>query len=290
MHSAIESMLKNYQAKTPDEHKNALKEIIQQIALLGLFRNRFFEKAAFYGGTALRVFYGLPRFSEDLDFSLLKKDHQFDISPYCAVIQEEMAAYGFDVEVKKKEKTADTAIESAFIKGNTKIHLLKIAAIRPPVAGIDENESLKIKLEVDTDPPPGAEYEMKYLLMPIPFSVRVFTQSSLFAGKLHALLCRNWKGDRVKGRDLFDYIWYLSRDVSINLEHLQQRMVQTGHWKSQDQITQEDLTALLENKFQALHYEQAKKDVLPFVGNPDELQLWSADFFNAITRDKLRVQ
>src|SRR3989339_329059 len=133
MHSAVGAMLARYNATTFVEQKNALKEIVQEIALLGLFRGGFFEKAAFYGGTALRIFYGLPRFSEDLDFSLLKKDTGFDIEHYCKVVKDEMMAYGFDVEVTKKKKTGESAVESAFIKGGTMFHLLKIKSIRPPV-------------------------------------------------------------------------------------------------------------------------------------------------------------
>ena len=136
MHSAIENMLKKYSGTTVDDYKNALKEIIQEIALLGLFRANFFDVAAFYGGTALRIFYGLDRFSEDIDFSLLKKSKYFDITLYCEFIRDEMAAFGFEAEVTRKEKAGDSNIESAFIKTGTLINLLKIASIIPPVAGI----------------------------------------------------------------------------------------------------------------------------------------------------------
>jgi len=135
MHSAIEDMLKKYACTTEDDYKNALKEIIQETALLGLFRGKFFEVAAFYGGTSLRIFYGLDRFSDDLDFSLLNPETGFDISPYCDYIHNELAAFGFEMEVSKKQKPADSNIESAFIKGGTLIHLMKIAAAKPPVSG-----------------------------------------------------------------------------------------------------------------------------------------------------------
>ncbi|OGS17506.1 MAG: hypothetical protein A2219_05680 [Elusimicrobia bacterium RIFOXYA2_FULL_50_26] len=289
MHSAVGAMLARYNATTFVEQKNALKEIVQEIALLGLFRGGFFEKAAFYGGTALRIFYGLPRFSEDLDFSLLKKDTGFDIEHYCKVVKDEMMAYGFDVEVTKKKKTGESAVESAFIKGGTMFHLLKIKSIRPPVSGVYENELFKVKLEVDTDPPDGANFEIKYLLEPIPFSVRVFTPMSLFAGKLHAVLCRSWKSGRVKGRDLYDYIWYLSQKIPVNAVHLAHRMVQTGHLKSADIFSNKFLFSRLEEKFKSINYEQAKRDILPFIKNPDELSLWSAKFFISITRDKLEI-
>jgi predicted nucleotidyltransferase component of viral defense system len=290
MHSAVETMLAKYDCKTVDEYKNALKEIIQEIALLGLFRGNFFDSAAFYGGTALRIFHGFGRFSEDLDFSLVKKRPNFDITTCCELVKNELAAYGFQVQVSKKHKTADSTVESAFIKGGTVIHLLKIGAVRPPVSGVHDNEMLKIKLEVDTDPPGGAEYEIKYLLLPIPFHVRVFADGSLFAGKLHALLCRNWQSGRVKGRDLYDYVWYLSRANPVNLRHLEKRMKQSGHLAQKTKLTIDLLLDLLDAKFKAINFEQAKRDVLPFIKDADALKQWSAYFFHSITWDKLQAE
>lgn len=210
MHNAVLDMIEDYNCSSTEDYKNALKEVIQEIALLGLFRGNFFDKAAFYGGTALRIFYGLQRFSEDLDFSLISPDESYDISHQLNFIAIELESYGFSVDVTKKEKTNKTAIESAFIKGNTLTHLVQIHAHNLPESIIHREELFKIKLEVDTDPPKGAVYEVKYHLKPIPFSVRLFSLESLFAGKVHAILCRKWK-TRVKGRDFFDYVWYLSR-------------------------------------------------------------------------------
>lgn len=280
-------MLKKYSCKTVEDHKNALKEIIQEIALLGLFRANFFDVAAFYGGTALRIFHGLDRFSEDIDFSLLKKTDNFDLTPYCDFIKDEMAAFGFEAEVTKKVKAVESNIESAFIKTGTLINLLKIEAISPPVSGIEKNELLKIKLEIDINPPPGADYEVKYLLTPIPFYTRLFSAPSLFAGKLHAILCRDWKSGRVKGRDLYDYVWYLSRSTPLNIYHLGERMKQTGHMKLDERLTPQALGELLRDKFSSIDFAQAKLDILPFIKDPRTLDLWSADFFISITQDKL---
>lgn len=287
VHSAVESMLRGYQLRTQQDHTNALKEIIQQIALLGLFRAGFFNDAAFYGGSALRIFHGLPRFSEDLDFSLIKKDKGFSLAPYCESVETELRAYGFETEVSRKEKSAETAIESAFIKAGTLIHLLKIGAMRPAVAGVHAGELLKIKLEIDTDPPPGAHIEVKYLLQPIPFSVRLYTLPSLFAGKVHALLCRNWKTGRVKGRDLYDFVWYLSRKIPLDAAHLEQRMRQSGHGTFRAPLTREGVLALLTQRFSAIRYDQARQDILPFIRDPQEVGLWSADFFNNISQGLL---
>jgi len=287
MHSAVADMLDKYNCKTIDDYRNALKEIIQEIALLGLFRGNFFDSAAFYGGTALRIFYGLDRFSEDIDFSLINKSEGFNIKPICEFIKNELDAYGFDAEVTQKKKTADSNIESVFIKGGTLIHLLKVGAIKPPINGITDNELLKIKIEVDTTPPDGAAYEVKYLLNPIPFHVRLFSPSSLFAGKIHALLFRNWRSGRIKGRDLYDYVWYFSKSIPVNIHHLEGRMKQTNHLKDGASLNIEKLKNLLLKRFSSINYEQAKQDVLPFIKNPDVLRVWSADFFSSITKDKL---
>jgi len=279
---AIEQMLKKYDCRTPDDYRNALKEILQEIALLGLSRTNFFDQAAFYGGTALRIFYGLDRFSEDLDFSLLKRNERFDIEPYCDAIKNELAAYGFEMEVTKKEKKIETGIESAFIKGETLIQLLNINAVTPPVSGVHRDEVLKIKLEVDTTPPTGAEYEIQYNLSPVPYSVRLFNGPSLFAGKMHAVLCRAWNDGRIKGRDLYDLVWYVKREIPVSLKHLGYRMKQTGHLEEDNRLSSNQLQMMLKEKFSRIDYKQAKNDVYPFIRDPEVTDLWSEAFFNSV--------
>lgn len=281
-------MLEKYNCKNPNEYKNALKEIIQEIALLGLSKSGFFNKAAFYGGSASRIFYGLDRFSEDIDFSLLEPDNTFSIVPYCKVIEEELGAYDLEMRVSGKEKTAFTKIESAFIKGGTLIHLLKISSIRPPVSGVNPDEVLKIKFEIDINPPAKAQTEIKYNLNPIPYTARLYTMPSLFAGKIHSILCRKWK-IRVKGRDLYDYIWFLSKDIPVNTEHLAERLKQTGHLNSAGVLNRNDLITLLNSKFDKINYKQATNDVKRFIKNPEKIKLWSKDFFRQITTSKLKI-
>lgn len=213
--SPVKKLLDEYGCKTNEERNAALREIVQELALVALSRTDFFSRAAFYGGTALRVFYGLDRFSEDLDFSLEKPDASFCLDEYLPAIRDELASWGFEMTVEIKDKMREGAIQSAFIKGGTVIHLVKIAAVEPPVRGIPPNSLLRIKVEIDTDPPPAARYETKYRLSPISHAVRLYDKASLFAGKAHALLCRSWK-DRVKGRDFYDYLWYLSAAVPLN--------------------------------------------------------------------------
>lgn len=282
MASVIESMLEKYDCKSTADYRNALKEIAQEIALCGLSRGGFFNKAAFYGGTALRIFYGLDRFSEDMDFSLSEEDKVFDLSQYFSILEEELYSVGLEMTVESKAKKQETPVQSAFLKGNTLKHLLKIIPAKNTPLQIPSNEILKIKFEVDTNPPKLANYETKYRLLPSPFAVKLYDKPSLFAGKLHALLCRGWK-NRVKGRDFYDFIWYVSNKTSVNLPHLQKRMEQTGHWNTDKILTIAKLKNLLKERFHSVNFEDAKRDVQPFIANRSILNLWSADFFCAIT-------
>ncbi len=288
MHSAIQSMLAKYRARTHDEYKNALKEVVQEIALLGLHRSGFFDEAAFYGGTALRIFHGLNRFSEDLDFSLLAPDSNFTLTRHIPALADELGAYGLVMRVEEKEKKTRSNIRSAFIKGGTEQHLLMISPGRPPVEGLSPGDQIKLKIEVDIDPPTGGRTEVRYRLLPIPFSVCIFQPPSLFAGKVHALLCRAWQ-NRQKGRDYYDYLWYLSHAVPLDLPHLQSRMIQSGHLGMHDILTETDLRERLEERFAQVDIGQIRGDALPFVADPRSLELWSADFFISVTRDRLRV-
>jgi len=285
MNSIIQTMLRKYKIKSQEDEINALREIFQSISLLGLWRGKFFEHTAFYGGTALRILYGLDRFSEDMDFSLLKQDKNFSLEQYCSFIEKELNSFGFSATVNIKKKTTNTQIESAFLKADTLQQLLVIKS-----KNITENSlpDLKIKLEVDTNPPTNFDTEIKSVLMPIPFNVKVFMQDCLFAGKVHAILCRNWKNKRIKGRDLYDFVWYIARDVSVNLKHLQKRLEQTGHWNSNDILTKEKIVKMLKEKIDNIDLELAKKDVLRFVDNKDSVLIWSKEFFFDIIK-KIRI-
>jgi len=254
---------------------------MQEVALLGLWRSKFFEHAAFYGGTALRILYRLERFSEDLDFSLLKPQPKFDLSPYLFAVQTELKGMGFNVIVEGRKKKVETATESAFVKAGTKETFLKIDAPKEISKHLQHNSVIQIKLEVDTDPPPGFQTEARTLLEPIPFAVNSFARPDLFAGKLHAILQRKWK-TRVKGRDYFDFIWYISQGVPVRLDHLEQRLRQTEGWKRKEPLTLEALSELLKQKFSEVNIESAKGDVLGFIKDKDAVNLWSAEFFASL--------
>ena len=286
MNTQIDEMLRlRADAQDPDK-RNLVKEILQEIVLCGLSRAGFFKKAAFYGGTALRIFYGLDRFSEDLDFSLMEKDLDFDLAAYFPMLEKELESYGLNMTVSEKEKYSDTAIQSAFLKGNTRELLLQFYTDPKLSNTVPSNESLRIKFEIDIDidPPAYAEFERRYKLLPSPHEVNLYDLPSLFAGKTHAVLCRAWK-NRIKGRDLYDYVFYLSRDVRINLPHLKERLIASGALAPDDRFDLGILKDMLNEKFDQIDYASAKEDVRHFIRDEASLELWSADFFKAITAE-----
>lgn len=284
MNSIIEQMLRQHETETLTDKKNGIKEVVQEIVLCGLSRAGFFKEAAFYGGTALRIFHGLDRFSEDLDFSLMAPDPGFDLPRYLPALERELAAYGFNFKVEDREKAIDSDIRSAFLKGNTREHMLVFYADERLARSFSGNDAIKIKFEVDTTPPAYATFERKYRLLPIPYEVNLYDMPSLFAGKLHAVICRAWKS-RVKGRDLYDYVFYLSQGTPVNLRHLNARLVDSGFDGAREDMTLEEIKDILCRRFESIDYDQARRDVLPFIKNPSAVEIWGKDFFIAITEN-----
>jgi hypothetical protein len=213
----MKQWIAEYNPQNEEETLAALREIMQEIALAALSRTDFFDKAAFYGGTALRIFYGLDRFSEDLDFSLLAPNPDFSLTPYFSKIVEEFQSLGMNVSIREKDKRIKTQVESAFLKSETIWQELVLEDLVKQ-HGISSNKAIKIKIEIDRLPPLGFSTEEKLLIRPYSFYVKCFTMSSLFAGKLHALLFRKWKS-RVKGRDWYDMEWYIRKGVPLNMDH-----------------------------------------------------------------------
>lgn len=281
MSDLFDEMLKNYDTTTMTNRKNALKEVIQEIVLCGLSRAGFFSDVAFYGGTALRIFHGLDRFSEDLDFSLLHTDNRFDLSEYLPILENEMHSFGLVIEVSEKQKTTASDIQSAFVKANTKQQLSFFFEDQNSSC-IHPDEKIRIRFEVDTNPPDYAGFEHRYRLLPYPYEVQLYDRPSLLAGKIHAVLARSWKS-RVKGRDLYDFVFYLQHNTPLNLRHLKARLIQTGHLKTSDTFNIEDLRERLIEHFDQLDYENAKQDVIPFIKDTRVLEIWSSNFFKDIT-------
>lgn len=280
----IDSLIAKYKPTTAQEFENALKETIQEITLAGLARAHFFEKAAFYGGTALRIFYGLPRFSEDLDFTLLSEQHDFSLKSYFNSVSETLGSFGLEVEIEEIDKKIKTDVDSAFLKANTKIHFLKIEAGKKFADKIQSNKKISVKFEVDTTPPLGFETEVKVLPPPITSSVKVLKPAYLFAGKMHAILFRNWK-TRVKGRDFYDFLWYLGQKTPLNLGYLEAKMRDGKVWKEQRNMTREDLMKILEAKIKTIDFQAAGQDVAAFIEDPAELEGWNQEMFLAAIRD-----
>lgn len=284
MEQVLSNMLSKYQINNIDDKKNAIKEIVQEVVLCGLARGGFFKEAAFYGGTALRIFYGLDRFSEDLDFSLISQNPKFDLTKYFAYIENETKSVGLNFIVTEKEKSVDSNIRSAFLKGNTKEHILTFYDNTPDANIINKDELIRIKFEVDINPPEGATYEYKFGLLPSPYQVRLYDLASLFAGKIHACLCRNWK-TRVKGRDFYDYVFFLSIGARVNLKNLKAKLVQSNYIQEDFDLTIESLRGLLNARFSNMDFNQAKEDVLPFIRDKSKLDLWCKEFFVEITKN-----
>lgn len=279
----INQMLSQYELNTSYDRKNAIKEIIQELTLYGLAKAGFFKEAAFYGESALRIFYGLDRFSEDLDFSLMSVNKDFDFSVYFPILERELKSFGILVEIEERVKRVDSNIKSAFLKENTQEQFLVFYGQRS-ATGIHNNEVIKIKFEVDVNPPNYAEYEFQYRLLPSPYEIRLYNPSSLFAGKIHAVVCRSWK-NRIKGRDLYDYVFYISNNIPVNIKHLKERFVDTGFLNRDDDLTLDILKDILKDHFNKIDYHNAKEDVIPFIKDPAKLDIWSADFFKKITNN-----
>ena len=264
MNDIFQNMLSAYDLSTDQAVRNATFEVNQQVILAGLNQGGFFDKAAFYGGTCLRIFHGLQRFSEDMDFSLLNPDSEFDFTMYFQPIIDEFAAIGRTVDIKKKDKKNFGKVESAFLKDNTDVYDISFQT----------EKSIKIKIEVDTNPPLRFSTEQKLLMEPRSFMTRCFTLPDLFAGKMHALVYRAWK-NRVKGRDWYDFEWYVRNRIPLDFKHLQERIKEFNGCEK----TKEEFLEDLKERLGTSDIKQVKADVLPFLKNPNELDIWSNDYF-----------
>lgn len=265
--TVFDQILSRYTIQTEDDRINALHEVMQQVTLAGLYRAGFFNKTAFYGGTCLRIFHGLTRFSEDLDFSLLQPESDFSLENYFEAVIDEFKALGREVVISRKEKKNLSQVESAFLKDTTEIYNLSFQT----------TQSIKIKIEVDTQPPLGFSTEPKLLLLPFSFMVRCYTLPDLFAGKMHALLFRNWK-NRVKGRDWYDFEWYVRNDIPLGFEHFLKRAAQTHNFTNET-LTPPIFKEMLKKRISETDINWVKNDVRPFIKNQSETDIWTTDYF-----------
>ncbi|HLO81375.1 MAG TPA: nucleotidyl transferase AbiEii/AbiGii toxin family protein [Chitinophagaceae bacterium] len=277
----IKEWLEEYKPANREQAEQALREIMQEIALAGLGRAGFFEKAAFYSGTALRIFYGVKRFSEDLDFSLLEVEPGFELGPYLDGVIKEFEALGIDVTIKEKLKSRKTAVDSAFLKPGTEWKEIILKEIIPQER-IGMRPDIKIKIEVDTNPPLGFTTEEKLLLRPFSFYTKCFSAPDLYAGKMHALLFRKWKG-RTKGRDWFDMEWYIQNNIPLNLEHLVVRSIQSGDWPKK-KMSKTEFIQLLHSRIDQISIDDIKDDIVRFIPDQRPLAIWSRDYFKELIK------
>lgn len=274
----VEEMIKQYNPETTEEVKAALKEILQSIVLVGLSRSGFFNKASFYGGTALRIFYGLNRYSEDLDFTLNEKDENFNFEQYFKTINEVALSYGLELEISYKTKKIDTPIESAFAKLNTYQALIKLKVNSNLTKYLHKDELMKIKFEVDCCPSLGFNVESKWLDNPEYASVNILDLPSLFAGKIHAILCRTYKNN-VKGRDYYDFLFFIRKRVKPNLEFLKYKLIETGKLTINDEFNTDIVKQMLINKIKTVDFAQIKNDAQKFIFKNENLDYFSRELF-----------
>ena len=268
----IQQRLATYRAANPLEEQQALKEILQEVALFALWRADFFEVAAFQGGTSLRILHKLPRFSEDLDFILKAPDQAFDWNRYLEPLSEGLREFGLKSEVLNKSRM-DQAVRKAILKDGSISQQLNLSFLQGAA-----DKALKIKLEIDVQPPAGSGFEYTYLDFPLDFEVCHQDLGSNFALKIHALLCRSF----LKGRDWFDFTWYLKQGVALNYDLLETALDQAGPWKDQgNQVTQEWLQSVLRDKIATIDWNAAGSDVQKFLTSVQQqgLRVWSAQFF-----------
>lgn len=207
----------------------------------------------------------------------------FDLSKYFPFIEKEVIAYGLNLNILTKPKTKNSNILSAFLKGDTKEHIF-IFFPNENMKNITSLKNIKIKFEVDVNPPSGATYEFKYKLLPSPHQVRLYDEPSQFAGKIHAILCRNWNY-RTKGRDLYDYIFYLSKETKVNLELIKSKLIESNVITANAEFNINILKDLLNKKFKEINYTNAKEDVIAFIENTESLNLWNSEFFIEISKN-----
>lgn len=276
--STINEMINLYNPKSLNENRAVLREILQSIVLIGLSRGDFFKKASFYGGTALRIFYGLNRYSEDLDFTLNEKNDSFSLEPYIESIKNVASSYGIELDINIKKKEIKTPVESAFAKLNTYQTFINLKINDEIASLLHKDENIKVKFEVDLNPAIGFNVESKRIDMPEFANIIVLDEPSLFAGKLHAIICRNYK-NTVKGRDYYDFLFYIRKRVKPNLNYLKNKLIESGKIKENDKFDLDTLKVMLKDRFETVDFNQVKTDAERFVFNNEDLSYYSKELF-----------
>jgi predicted nucleotidyltransferase component of viral defense system len=244
---------------TDEEKLNRCREFVQLLCLKILDEHKLFDNLAFTGGTALRVVYGMKRFSEDLDFSLVRKEG-YSFSRMSDVMSGALALAGLKSELKPK---AEKTVHSAMLKFP---RLLKELGLSPL-----ENQKLSIKLEIDTNPPRGGHIQNRIIQRLYTFNIAYFDLPSMFATKLHACFFRSY----VKGRDYYDFLWYMGNNVKPNFTLLNNAIAQT-HEKT-PVIDEGNFKEFLLQGIEKVDFKAARKDVERFLEDKSELRLFDTE-------------
>ena len=248
------------EAFTPETQRAIVREYLQMRILYSLQSVGAMIPLAFHGGTALRILYQLPRYSEDLDFALERQPEQYDFRKYLTTIQRDLTAETYDVEVKLNERNV---VHSAFIRFRGLLHQLGISP--------HKSEVLAIKLEIDTNPPLKAGLDTTFIQHHVAVHLQHHNKASLLAGKLHAILQREY----VKGRDWYDLYWYLSQHqwASPNVAMLNNALIQSGWEKGA--ITDDNWRGYVLERLEPLDWAQVVTDVQRFLMKQEELTVFT---------------
>lgn len=241
------------------EFENALREISQRIILYALSETSFFKNVAFYGGTCLRIFHGLDRFSEDLDFQVTTENYNLKLDEYMSKCKNMLESYGLKASIYSKKEYDEGEIRRRYIK----IPYYDLANEYFEKISMNKEKVISVKIEISTKYIPGANYEMNLLTSPVFSMIYSFDYSSLFSGKLNALLTRNWR-ERTKGRDYYDYMFYISHNIKFNLDYLKNKLNSSLNIDTST-YTLDIIKNLLKVKFESSDFESIKNDIIPFI-------------------------
>jgi hypothetical protein len=270
----LQKRLEIYKPSSAVEEEHAIKEILQETALYALWRADFFDVAAFQGGTSLRILHQLQRFSEDLDFILKTPDTAFKWEKYLPRVFAALEEFGLRPKLLDRSRM-DQNVRKAVLKDDSISNQLKLS-----FDGGGHARTISIKLEIDVHPPSGSGFEYRYLDFPLDFELCHQDLSSNFALKIHALLCRPY----LKGRDWYDFNWYVKEQIRPNLLHLQMALRQFGPWAGGSiEVDVSWLTRALTEKIATIDWRAAAQDVERFLNSAERksLSLWSEKFFRA---------
>ena len=176
----------------------------------------------------------------------------------------------------KIKKESD--IQKGFLKGNTVSLMMTFYPNSFDAKKVIADQKIKIKFEIDVDNPIGGKTELRYQYLPSPYEIQIFDAPTLFAGKICALLFRAYQ-NRLKGRDFYDYLFYVSRGTKINMTYLSNKIKNQINDRTNKEISLDELKSMLKAKFETVDYENAKLDVIHFINDIGKLRYWNKDFF-----------